>query len=161
MQPARLARSAQGFGEAFRHDVGSRRRFDHQDSGSMKPRGLPVVGRLGIMPSGPSNSMLGCGSTTPQDYPERTGFAARRERECGHRRHCADANKETHRCASTFLAMTESPSAASHRPQSVKARLSSHQTQWRFHSRVNFRSQSRFASVIDPIALKAEPIEKS
>src|ERR1700746_85396 len=62
----------------------------------MKPRGLPVCGRLAIMPSGPSNSMLGCGSTTPQDYPERTGFAARRERECGHRRHCADANRRPH-----------------------------------------------------------------
>ena len=34
-----------------------------------------------------SNSMLGCGPTTPQDYPERSGFAPRRERECGHRRH--------------------------------------------------------------------------
>jgi hypothetical protein len=40
MRPARLASSAHGYGEAFRHDVGSRRRFDHQDSGSMKPRGL-------------------------------------------------------------------------------------------------------------------------
>ena len=32
MRPARLARSAQGFGEAFSHDVGSRRRLDHQDN---------------------------------------------------------------------------------------------------------------------------------
>jgi hypothetical protein len=46
MRPARLARSAQGFGEAFRHDVGPRRRFDHQDSGSMEPRGLRGAGRL-------------------------------------------------------------------------------------------------------------------
>src|ERR1700730_8373867 len=45
MRPARLASSAQGFGEAFRHDVGSRRRFDHQDSGSMEPRGLRGAGR--------------------------------------------------------------------------------------------------------------------
>jgi len=27
--------------------------------------------------------MLGCGPTTPQDYPEWSGFARRRERECG------------------------------------------------------------------------------
>ena len=47
--------------------------------------------QLRIARSGPSNSMLGSPPTTPQDYPERTGFAARRERECGHRRHCADA----------------------------------------------------------------------
>jgi hypothetical protein len=26
--------------------------------------------------------MLGCGSTTPQDYPEWSGFGRRREREC-------------------------------------------------------------------------------
>src|SRR5215475_12230910 len=32
---------------------------------------------------GPSNSMLGCGPTTPKDYPEWNGFARRRERECG------------------------------------------------------------------------------
>jgi hypothetical protein len=37
VRPARLARSAQGFSEAFGHDVGSRRRFDHPASGSMKP----------------------------------------------------------------------------------------------------------------------------
>jgi len=30
---------------------------------------------------GPSNSMLGCGSTTPQDYPECSVFDGRRERE--------------------------------------------------------------------------------
>ena len=36
-----------------------------------------------------SNSMLDCGLTTPQDYPEKSGFAPRRERECGHRRHWA------------------------------------------------------------------------
>src|SRR5215472_13795026 len=27
--------------------------------------------------------MLGCGPATPQDYPERSGFGRRRERECG------------------------------------------------------------------------------
>src|SRR3984893_5852378 len=32
----------------------------------------------------PSNSMLGSGPTTPQDYPERSGFGRRREREWGH-----------------------------------------------------------------------------
>src|SRR5882724_11207546 len=47
LRPARLARSAQGFGEAFRHDVGSDRRFDHQNSGSMTPRGLRRCGKTG------------------------------------------------------------------------------------------------------------------
>src|SRR5262249_27573644 len=37
--------------------------------------------------------MLGGGPTTPQDYPEKTGFARRRERECGHGRHWADTNR--------------------------------------------------------------------
>src|SRR2546430_667900 len=40
---------------------------------------------------GPSNCMLECCPTTPQDYPEKSGFAPRRERECGHRRHWASA----------------------------------------------------------------------
>jgi hypothetical protein len=35
--------------------------------------------------------MLSFGRTRPQDYPEKSGFALRRERECGHRRHCAGA----------------------------------------------------------------------
>src|SRR5271168_3564490 len=39
--------------------------------------------------------------------------ARRRERECGHRRHWADAHRRPHPCASTSLAMTESPFAAS------------------------------------------------
>src|SRR5215472_3880240 len=34
----------------------------------------------------PSNSMLGCRATTPQDYPQSSGFGWRREREWGHRR---------------------------------------------------------------------------
>jgi hypothetical protein len=42
MRPVRLARIAQGFGEAFRHEVWFPR-FDHQDSGSMKPSGLRWV----------------------------------------------------------------------------------------------------------------------
>jgi hypothetical protein len=71
---------------------------------------------LRIARSGSSNSMLGSPPTTPQDYPERSGFAARREREWGHRRHCADANRRPRPCASTSLAMTGSPSAASRRP---------------------------------------------
>jgi hypothetical protein len=33
--------------------------------------------------SQPSNAMLGCGSTTPQDYPEWSGFGGQREREWG------------------------------------------------------------------------------
>src|SRR6516164_6900106 len=49
--------------------------------------------QLRIARSGSSNSMLGSPPTTPQDYPETSGFAARREREWGHRRHCADANR--------------------------------------------------------------------
>jgi hypothetical protein len=42
---------------------------------------------------GPSDSMLSGGPTTPQDYPEKSGFARRRERECGHRRHWADTTR--------------------------------------------------------------------
>src|SRR5712691_11210434 len=42
---------------------------------------------------GPSNSMLGCGPTTPQDNLEKRGFGRRRERERGHRRHGADADR--------------------------------------------------------------------
>src|SRR6202035_1454777 len=38
IRPGRLARSAQDFGEAFRHDFGPHLTFDHKDSGSMKPR---------------------------------------------------------------------------------------------------------------------------
>jgi len=64
----------------------------------------------------PSNAMLGSGPTTPQDYLEKSGFAPRRERECGHRRQWAGANRRPHPCASTSLAMTESPCAASRRP---------------------------------------------
>jgi hypothetical protein len=30
--------------------------------------------QLRIARFGPSNSMLGCGPTTPQDYPEKSGF---------------------------------------------------------------------------------------
>src|SRR5215831_1321743 len=43
---------------------------------------------------GPSYSLLGCGPTTPQDYPEWSGFGRRRERECGHRRHPLPVNQE-------------------------------------------------------------------
>jgi len=59
-----------------------------------------------ITRSGPSNSMLGSRPTTPQDYPERTSFARQREREWGHRRHWADANRRPHPCASTSWAMS-------------------------------------------------------
>src|ERR1700739_681020 len=41
---------------------------------------------LQITGSRPSNSMLGSSPTTPQDYPEWSGFTRRREREWGHRR---------------------------------------------------------------------------
>ena len=47
----------------------------------------------GLRVLGPSNSMLSGGPTTPQDYPEKSGFARRRERECGHRRHWADTTR--------------------------------------------------------------------
>src|SRR5438270_4517231 len=50
-----------------------------------------------------SNLVLRCGRTTPQGYPEKSGFAPRRERECGHRRHWAGANRRPHSCASTSL----------------------------------------------------------
>ena len=57
---------------------------------SRKP-GLRVSGPIAIsarrVRSQSSNGMLRSGPTTPQDYPERSGFAPRRERECGHRRH--------------------------------------------------------------------------
>src|SRR6516225_2432968 len=71
----------------------------------------------GLRVLGPSNSMLSGGPTTPQDYPEKSGFARRRERECGHRRHWGRHNQETHPCASTSSAVTESPCAASRRLQ--------------------------------------------
>src|SRR5271156_6734042 len=58
---------------------------------------------------GPSNSMLERCPTTPEVYPEKSGFAPRRERECGHRRHCAGANRRPHPCGSISLVMTESP----------------------------------------------------
>src|SRR6266853_1095054 len=59
------------------------------------------------MRSQSSNVLLGSGRTTPQDYPENSGFAPRRERECGHRRHCAGANRRPHPCASISLAMPQ------------------------------------------------------
>src|SRR2546423_10627388 len=42
---------------------------------------LANVLRLDVL--GPSNSMLDCSPTTPQDYPQWSGFGRRRERECG------------------------------------------------------------------------------
>jgi hypothetical protein len=72
---------------------------------------------LGLVRSQPGNAMFGSGRTTPQDYPENNGLAPRRERECGHRRRCAGANRRPHPCASISLAMTELSSAASPRPQ--------------------------------------------
>jgi hypothetical protein len=46
---------------------------------------------LRIARSGSSNSMLGSPPTTPQDYPETSGFPPQQERECGrgrdHQRH--------------------------------------------------------------------------
>src|SRR6267142_900959 len=50
---------------------------------------LPRIARFRL-----SNSMLDCGPTTPQDYPERSGFGRRRERECGHRRPRRRVNQE-------------------------------------------------------------------
>ena len=40
LRPAGLACRAQGFGEAFRHDIASRRGFHHRRGGSIKARGL-------------------------------------------------------------------------------------------------------------------------
>jgi len=42
IRPTRLARGAQDFGEAFRHDVGSHLRFDRQDNGSTRLKGSRV-----------------------------------------------------------------------------------------------------------------------
>src|ERR1700751_4586269 len=49
---------------------------------------------LQITGSRSSSSMLGCGPTTPQDYPEWSGFGRRREREWGHRRHRRRVSQE-------------------------------------------------------------------
>jgi hypothetical protein len=43
IRPGRLARSAQDFGDAFGQRVGSHLKFDHQHSGSMKPRDSPTT----------------------------------------------------------------------------------------------------------------------
>src|SRR5690348_8420636 len=52
-----------------------------------------------------------CASTTPQDYPEWSGFGGRREREWGHRRQWPRGSmRRTQPCASTSLATTELPS---------------------------------------------------
>jgi hypothetical protein len=42
----------------------------------------------------PSNSTLRCASTTPQDYPEWSGFGRRREREWVHRGTGRGTNQE-------------------------------------------------------------------
>ena len=47
-----------------------------------------------IVQSRPSNAMLDCGRTTPQDYPERSGFGRRREREWGHGGTCRRVDQE-------------------------------------------------------------------
>src|SRR6202035_5497121 len=47
-----------------------------------------------------SNSMLGSGQTTPQDYRESSGFGVRREREWGHGGTAAGSIRSTHSCAS-------------------------------------------------------------
>src|SRR5262249_40821187 len=39
--------------------------------------------------------MLGGGPTTPEDYPQWSGFGRRREREWGHRRHRRRVSQET------------------------------------------------------------------
>ena len=64
-----------------------------------------------------SNSMPGWFPTTPQDYPEWSGFGRQRERECGSTAApAAGSIRRTHPCASTSSAMTESRCAASRRP---------------------------------------------
>src|SRR5580704_11554858 len=79
-----------------------------------------------IVQSGPSNAKLDCGRTTPQDYPERTGFGGRREREWGHGGTAAGSIRSTHSCASISLAMTGSRCAARRLQQSITARLPLH-----------------------------------
>src|ERR1700730_1348211 len=68
-----------------------------------------------IVQSGPSNAMLDCGRTTPQDYPERSGFGLRREREWGHGGTAAGSIRSTPSCASISLAPTGSRFAARRR----------------------------------------------
>src|SRR5262245_39761750 len=69
------------------------------------------------------NSIIGWGATTPQDYPETTGFGRQTEREWVTRRSDAGLLKRTYSCASTSLAMTGSGCAASRRPPSTRTRL--------------------------------------
>src|SRR4029077_10318075 len=61
-----------------------------------------------IIRSQASNSLLRAGPTTPQDYPERSGFGRRREREWGHGGTAAGSVRSTHSCAFTLSATTGS-----------------------------------------------------
>src|ERR1700731_2354876 len=89
------------------HDAAKKTLKQSGPQRSSRQARLPYIRPPQIIGFQASNSMLRAGPTTPQDYPERSGFAPRRERECGHRRHCAGANRRLHPCASTSLAMTE------------------------------------------------------
>src|ERR1700751_6123301 len=73
-----------------------------------------------------SNSMLGSGQTTPQDYPEWTGFGRRREREWGHGGTAAGSIRSTYSCASISSGTTELRCAARRRRQSMTAKLPLH-----------------------------------
>src|SRR6202035_3976907 len=67
-----------------------------------------------------SNSMLGSGQTTPQDYRESSGFGRRREREWGHGGTAAGSIRSTHSCASISSATTESRCAAKNQRETKK-----------------------------------------
>src|ERR1700760_2314892 len=51
----------------------------------------------------PSNSMLGLRPTTPQDYPEWSGFGQRREREWGNRRQRAAGTDQENPLMRTYI----------------------------------------------------------
>src|SRR5437773_12422060 len=86
---------------------------------------LPIFADVQIIRSQASNSMLRAGPTTPQDYPERSGFGRRREREWGHGGTAAWSVRSTHPCAFTLSATTELHCAARRLRRSVTARLPS------------------------------------
>jgi len=71
-----------------------------------------------ISATGPNNP-----TPKPQDHPEETGFARRRERQCGSpAAYLQPGQIGVPTCASTSLAMTGSRCAARRRPQSMTAR---------------------------------------
>jgi hypothetical protein len=73
----------------------------------------------------PSHYILESGRTTQWHYPEKSGFGRPTEREWGSPAATMPPEQENAPCACTLSSMTESPSAASHRRQSITANLSS------------------------------------